>query len=100
MRFMERPSAKVRAASYRGTCFALAYSCGVQVLQVDEALRRRQRRLQLAGFGHERDDLGEAARVDFRLARQDLPLGLEIKRERALRDERRYAGGFHDRLHH
>ena len=70
----------------------------LQILRIDKALRRRQRRCEHAALAHEGDDLGEPRHVELGLSGHDAPVRLEIKRERLPRDILGRAGDRHHRL--
>src|SRR6202000_1317596 len=64
----------------------LLHAGSTKILQIDELLRRRQRRVDNAPLPNEGDAWAEAAEIDFGLARQHAAIGLEIKRKRRTRD--------------
>src|SRR5258707_10742375 len=70
--------------------------CPSQVPQVDEALGRGQRWLELSGLCHERDDLRDAGELDLAALRQHFSPRLGVERQRLFRDGRRHAGQLDD----
>ena len=71
-------AAQYDASSYRRRAFLPLFDPGhVQILQIDEALRGRERLLERSRLAHQGDRLSQSLELDFSLFRQNLSLGFE-----------------------